>query len=200
MSAQASLLQPGLPEPVHTAQQIFRQALQALSEPGLIQTLDNVCGMDVLDPATYALCLCLLDSDTPLWVSPLLDSPALRANLAFHCGCPIVAAPDEAAFALMTGAESAALPAFNPGTDRDPDRSCTVILQLDGLDGGLQTTWQGPGIATTRAMRAPLPDAFWAQRALHGFPKGLDFFLSAGSALVGLPRSTRVMRMMQEVN
>lgn len=200
MSVQASLLQPGLPEPVHAAQQIFRHALNALSEPGLLQMLDDVPEMDRLAPATYGLCLCLLDNDTPLWLSPALDTPALRANLAFHCGCPIVAMPEEAAFALMTGAESAVLPAFNPGTDRDPDLSCTVILQLDGLEGGASTTWQGPGIASTRAMRPLLPDTFWTQRAAHGFPKGLDFFLTAGNAFVGLPRSTRVIRMMQEVN
>lgn len=200
MSTQASLLQPGLPEPVHAAQRIFRHALNALSEPGLVQRLDEAPAIEALAPATYGLCLCLLDSDTPLWVSPALDTPALRANLAFHCGCPIVAAPAEAAFALLTGAESAVLPAFNPGTDRDPDLSCTVILQLDGLDSGPPTTWQGPGIATTRTLRPQLPEVFWAQRAAHGFPKGLDFFLTAGNAFVGLPRSTRVMRMMQEVN
>lgn len=194
-----SLLQPAFSDPVHSAQQVFRRALTALSEPGLIQTIENVPQLDHLAPATYALCLCLLDSDTPVWLSPLLDTPALRANLAFHCGCPIVSAPEQAAFALLEARDSVELPAFNAGTDRDPDISCSVLIQLEGLEGGLAATWQGPGILGNRAMHLPLPEAFWPQRAVHGFPRGLDFFLTAGNSFVGLPRSTRVLRMMQEV-
>lgn len=199
MTMNDSLLQPGFADPVHEAQQVFRRALTALSEPGLLQTVEGVPGLDRLAPATYALCLCLLDSDTPVWLSPSLDTPALRANLAFHCGCPIVTEPGQAAFALLAGSEAAELPALNPGTDRDPDISCTALIQLDAMDGGQPATWQGPGIEATRAMRLPLPDAFWPQRAAHAFPKGLDCFITAGDAFVGLPRSTRVMRAMQEV-
>ncbi|MFT0849709.1 phosphonate C-P lyase system protein PhnH [Achromobacter sp. F4_2707] len=197
--SQASLLQPGFAEPVHAAQQVFRRALTALSEPGRVQSVADAPALDTLAPATYVLCLCLLDSDTPVWLSPALDTAALRANLAFHCGCPIVAQPEQAAFALLTAAESAQLPAFDPGTDRDPDLSCTLLIQLESLAGGPPSSWQGPGILDKRPMNLPLPDAFWAQRSAHGFPKGLDCFLTAGDAFVGLPRSTRVTRMMQEV-
>ena len=195
----ASLLLPAFPEPVHATQQVFRSALTGLSEPGRIQTVAEAPSLDRLAPATYALCLCLLDSETPVWVSPTLDTPALRANLAFHCGSPIVAAPELAMFALMDGSEPSDLPAFNAGTDRDPDISCTVLLQLPALDGGQSATWKGPGIPGHRVMQVPLTDAFWSQRAAHRFPRGLDFFLTAGTRFVGLPRSTHVMRTMQEV-
>ena len=40
----------------------------------------------------------------PLWLAPGLDSPMLRANLAFHCGCPIVAEREQALFACSTKA------------------------------------------------------------------------------------------------
>lgn len=197
---QTSLLVPAYAEPVHASQQVFRQALTALSEPGLVQVVGDAPGVDRLAPAMAALCLCLLDSETPVWLSPALDTPALRANLAFHCDAPLATRPEEAVFAVVTPDELAALPAFDPGTDRDPHLSCTVLVQLDALEGGPATTWQGPGILGSRAVRLPVPDGFWAQRGVHGFPKGLDFFFGAGDAFVGLPRSTRVMRMMQEVS
>ncbi len=197
--SQAALLKPAFTDTVHDAQQVFRRALAALSEPGLVQRVEGAPAMDRLSPATYALCLCLLDGDTPVWLSPALDTPELLANLVFHCGCPIVSAPEQAAFALLAGNEPIDLSPFNPGTDRDPDLSCTVLLQLDDLDGGQTTTWQGPGINGTRAMRLPLPEAFWSQRAAHGFPKGLDFFITAADSFVGVPRSTRVIHVMQEV-
>jgi len=194
-----AMLKPGFSEPVHASQQVFRRALTALAEPGQVQSVTNAPALDALDPATYVLCLCLLDSDTSVWLSPALDTPTLRANLAFHCGCPIVAQPELAAFALLTANDAAQLPAFNPGTDRDPDLSCTLLIQLASLTGGPSATWQGPGIRDKRAMSLPLPESFWAKRDAHGFPKGLDCFLTAGEAFVGLPRSTRVTRMMQEV-
>ena len=197
---EASLLGPAFAEPVHATQQVFRRALTAMSEPGLMQKIDDAPRVGRLAPATYALCLSLLDSDTPVWLSPLLNTPELRANLAFHCGCPVVSMSEHAAFALLDGSESADLPAFNPGTDRDPDISCTVLTQLDALEGGPAATWQGPGILGNRVMHLPLPEEFWVKRAEHGFPKGLDFFFTAGASIVGLPRSTRVVRMMHEEN
>ena len=194
-----SLLLPAFEEPVHAAQQVFRRALTALSEPGLIQQVDDAPQVGRLAPATYALCLCLLDSDTPVWLSPSLDTPELRANLAFHCGCPIVSEPELAAFALLDGNESIEFPDLNPGTDRDPDISCTVFMQLGDLNSGQPATWQGPGILGNRTMHLPLPEAFWPWRNAHGFPKGRDVFFTAGDLFVGLPRSTRVLRMMHEV-
>ncbi|MGB6103656.1 MAG: phosphonate C-P lyase system protein PhnH [Pusillimonas sp.] len=192
-------LLPAFADPAQVSQQVFRRALSALSEPGLIQQVVDAPGLDRLSPATYALCLCLLDGDTPLWLSPSLDTPRLRANLAFHCGCPFAEAPEQAAFALLDGGDGGELPAFNPGTDRDPHLSCTVMIQLERLDGGGLTSWRGPGILDRRAMCLPLPAGFWAQRAPRAFPKGLDFFLTAGCEFVGLPRSTSVSPMMQEV-
>ncbi len=196
----ASLLVPGFSEPVHEAQQVFRRALTALSEPGTIQQIADAPSVGGLAPATYALSLCLLDSDTPVWLSPSLDTPELRANLAFHCGCPVVSDSQQAGFALLDAAEAADFPELNPGTDRDPDLSCTVLMQLNDLDGGQAATWQGPGILGNRVMHLPLTEAFWAWRGAHAFPRGLDVFFTAGDSLVGLPRSTRVLRMMQEEN
>ena len=89
MSAQ--LLQPAFTDPVLDAQRGFRAALKALAGPGLIQTLHATPSLEGLAPATYALCLALLDVDTPLWLAPSFDTPLIRANLAFHCGCPLTA-------------------------------------------------------------------------------------------------------------
>lgn len=194
----ASLLQPAFQDSVHATQQVFRKALAAMSEPGLEHEVTGAPALDRLAPATYALCLSLFDADTPIWVSPSLDSPMLRANLAFHCGCPFVDAPENAAFALVDESMEA-LTAFNPGTDRDPDVSCTVLIQAKALEGGPATTWTGPGISDSRVVHLPLPGTLWAQRSAHGFPKGLDFFITAGTRFVGLPRSTRVTHNMQEV-
>ncbi|KAF1012454.1 MAG: Alpha-D-ribose 1-methylphosphonate 5-triphosphate synthase subunit PhnH [Pseudomonas fluorescens] len=92
----AHLLQPAFVDPVLDAQRGFRAALKALAEPGLIRSLSAAPTLEGLAPATYALCLALLDVDTPLWLAPSFDTPLIRANLAFHCGCPLVERREDA--------------------------------------------------------------------------------------------------------
>lgn len=190
-------LSPGFSDPVHDAGRTFRQAAAALSEPGTVHEV----GAPLLPPlnaAAYALCLTLLDTDTPLWLSPGLDAPAIRHNLAFHCACPLVRDPRGAAFALLTPGDLDVLPVLEPGTDRDPHLSCTVLMLLDSLDDGPAIALQGPGIQDTRTVGLPLPVEFWRKRSTIAFPRGLDFFFTAGPRMMALPRSTRVPHMTAE--
>ncbi|HUG59760.1 MAG TPA: phosphonate C-P lyase system protein PhnH [Candidimonas sp.] len=196
----SSLLLPAFSDPIAQTQQTFRLALQAMSEPGTMQVVNDAPSLDVLSPATYALCLSLFDADTPVWLAPTLDTPALRANLAFHCGCPVVEYRAAAAFALLTENELDDLQGFDQGTDRDPDQSCTLLVQLPGLEQGPVVSWRGPGIQGERALRLPLAPAFWQERnATCSFPKGLDIFFTSGQTLTALPRSTRTHYTVQEV-
>ena len=50
-----------------------------------------------LSPATAAYLLTLVDRDTPLWLAPEFDLPAVRDFVRFHTGAPIVAGRGEAA-------------------------------------------------------------------------------------------------------
>ncbi|MNE53520.1 Alpha-D-ribose 1-methylphosphonate 5-triphosphate synthase subunit PhnH [compost metagenome] len=191
MSAQ--LLQPAFADPVLDAQRGFRAALKALAGPGLIQTLHASPSLEGLAPATYALCLALLDVDTPLWLAPSFDTPLIRANLAFHCGCPLTAKREDARFALLAAEDLLDLSGFDTGNDRYPDQSCTLLIQLPSLDGGAGMVWRGPGIESEHNVALPLADSFWRERELRNeFPRGLDLFFTAGSDLIGLPRSTRI--------
>jgi len=187
-------LQPAFNDPVLDAQASFRGALKALAEPGLVQTLDRALALDGLQAATYALCLAFLDGDTPLWLAPRFDTPLIRANLAFHCGCPIVTEREVALFALLDTEQLDDLSDFDNGSERYPDQSCTLLIQLDALDTGAPLRWRGPGIKDVRSVSLPLPAAFWQQRsARSAFPRGLDAFFAAGNQVIGLPRSTRVL-------
>ncbi|MDD0996466.1 phosphonate C-P lyase system protein PhnH [Pseudomonas sp. TNT2022 ID1044] len=191
MSAQ--LLQPAFADPVLDAQRGFRAALKALAGPGLIRTLQASPSLEGLEPATYALCLALLDVDTPLWLAPTFDTPLIRANLAFHCGCPLTARREDARFALLGADDLLDLSGFDHGNDRYPDQSCTLLVQLPTLDGGAGLLWRGPGIETEHGVALPVADGFWAERERRNeFPRGLDLFFAAGHDLIGLPRSTRI--------
>lgn len=187
-------LQAAFSDPVLDAQLSFRTALKALAEPGLPQTMNRAMPLDSLHPATYALCLSFLDGDTPLWLAPCFDTPMIRANLAFHCGCPIVAEREVALFALLSESELDDLSDFDNGSERYPDQSCTLLVQLATLDAGPKLRWRGPGIKDVQPVELPVTDAFWAQRkARSSFPRGLDAFFAAAEKIIGLPRSIHVL-------
>jgi alpha-D-ribose 1-methylphosphonate 5-triphosphate synthase subunit PhnH len=192
-------LQPAFNDPVLDAQASFRSALKALAEPGSVQPLARALALEKLDPATYALCLAFLDGDTPLWLAPHFDSPVVRANLSFHCGCPIVTQREDALFALLDESELADLSRFEHGSERYPDQSCTLLIQLPSLAGGPALDWRGPGIQSLRQVDLPVADSFWQQRcARSAFPRGLDAFFAAQQQVLGLPRSTQVLTISQE--
>ena len=193
-------LQPAFNDPVLDAQASFRAALKALAEPGLAQSMDRALALGGLQPATYALCLAFLDGDTPLWLAPAFDTPAIRANLSFHCGCPIVTERELASFALLDEGELHDLSGFYNGSERYPDQSCTLLIQLAALAGGPTLRWRGPGIKDVRRVELPLSAGFWQQRqARSAFPRGLDAFFAAADQVIGLPRSTRVLVDAEEV-
>ena len=189
----APLLQTAFVDPVLDAQRGFRAALKALAEPGLIQHLPCAPRLDSLAPATYALCLALLDTDTPLWLAPSFDTPLIRANLAFHCGCPLTSKREDAVFALLGEQDLLDLSGFDHGNDRYPDQSCTLLVQLSDLEGGRGLLWRGPGIKAQRQVHLPVPQGFWHERQRReAFPRGLDVVFAAGHHLIGLPRSSRI--------
>ena len=115
--------------------------------------------------------------------------------LRFHTGAGLVRAPSDATFAAIADA-MATLPlsAFAQGTPAYPDRSTSLIVQVETLtDDGWRL--EGPGIRGSTCLRAaPLPadfvDRLRANRA--AFPCGIDIFLASANAIAALPRSVRV--------
>lgn len=198
----AALLQPAFADPVLDAQRSFRVALKALAGPGIahtVQAAHRPPALAGLDSASHALCLALLDIDTSLWLAPAFDTPAIRANLTFHCGCPIVTERQHARFALLDASQLEDLSGFDLGNDRYPDQSCTLLIQLPSLTGGRPLRWYGPGIERENQVALPLNADFWRERESHNdFPRGLDVFFLAGADVLGLPRSTRVAQPQQE--
>lgn len=184
---------PAFSDPVADSQQVFRVLLTALSEPGIAHTLATAEPLAELSPAAYSIALTLLDSSTAVWLSPALASDPIRQNLAFHTGCAFVDQPEAAQFAFLTEAETEVLAYLNVGTDRDPEFSCTAIVQKTALEGETEQVWSGPGIEIQRLVKLDLSPQFWQLRTQKNqFPRGLDVLLVAQDRVLGLPRTTQV--------
>lgn len=184
----AQALEGGFADTPVEAARGFRAALGALSRPGSIVEIAGAAPPAPLSPAAGALVLVLCDATTPLHLAGAHDCPALRDWITFHTGAPLVDAP-QAVFALGRWEALMPLERFVCWQPDYPDRSATLIVEQDALTPqGARLS--GPGIRDVAWLSLPEVAAFRANRAL--FPLGLDFFLTAGNRLAGLPRSTIV--------
>ena len=95
----------------------------------------------------------------------------------------------------MDTAAAPPLHGFAIGDPQYPEQSATLILSLPSLTDGPPLTWQGPGIKGTQ-MASPegLPPGFLGQWADNHalYPSGIDTILTAGTAVMALPRGVSV--------
>ena len=166
----------------------FRSALDALSRPGTICTVAGAAPPAPLSVAAGVLILTLCDATTPVHLAGAHDCAGVRDWIIFHTGAPLVSA-NHASFAIGTWPASQPVDRFSIGTPDYPDRSATLIVELPDL-AATGATLSGPGIQHQTQLSLPDTAAFRANHAL--FPMGFDYFLTCGTRLAALPRSTRV--------
>jgi alpha-D-ribose 1-methylphosphonate 5-triphosphate synthase subunit PhnH len=188
---------PGLADPTLDSQRIFRSLLEAMAHPGrIVDVAVELRAPSPLHPAAAAACLTVLDFDTPLWLDEAAARPDAVEWLRFHSGAPIVSRPQAARFALIADPQGMPSPdTFDSGTAEYPERSATLIVQVQSLLGGTGRRLRGPGIADEARLEvAGAPDAFWTWMAANHalFPCGVDVVLSAGRVIAALPRTTEV--------
>jgi alpha-D-ribose 1-methylphosphonate 5-triphosphate synthase subunit PhnH len=182
----------GFGDPSLDAQATFRCLLEAIAHPGRIVMAPKrlpAPPAPLFAPA-YAAALTLLDFETPLWLDPPLATPVVIDSLRLQCGCPI-GEQAKARFALLAGSE-APLAAFDQGTPEYPDRSATLIWQVDGLEAERGVLLTGPGIRSgTRLYVEGLSSDFWPQWGMNHrqFPLGVDVVFVTTDRLAALPRS-----------
>jgi alpha-D-ribose 1-methylphosphonate 5-triphosphate synthase subunit PhnH len=183
-------------QPVFDSQRTFRELLQAMARPAVPRALPVLPPSPApIAPAAMAIVLTLCDASTSLWLQQP-EEEAIR-HMRFHAGLKPVEQPRQADFALIT--DPAAMPpleAFALGDPRYPDRSASLVIQVDAIDAGRGNRFAGPGIrdAETVAIDGLAPD-FWQRRAALAaqLPLGIDLFFVAGQQVLALPRTTRLL-------
>lgn len=183
-----AMLTGGFADPATQSAHGFRALMEAMARPGHILSVSGAEPPAPLSLAAGVALLVLTDATTPLHLAGDADCDQLRGWIAFHTGAPLVAA-EKAQFALGTWAALSPVTRFPIGDPSWPDRSATLIVQMDRLAAeGPRLT--GPGIETEARLSLPETAAFAANRQL--FPLGFDTILTCGDRLAALPRSTKV--------
>lgn len=192
-----SHLKAGFAEPVRDAQRCFRAVLDALARPGRIVELGELPAPPAgLGASQSAVLLALADIDTPVWLPPALRDAEAGHYLRFHCGCRLATSLADAVFVVPAALDALpVLDALRLGEPEFPDRSATLIVEVDDLaaDGPIRLT--GPGIESEARLavagwRAATTDLLRENR--RRFPLGVDLLLTCGNRVVGLPRTVRI--------
>lgn len=189
----------GLSDPVSGTQLVFRLVMDAMARPGTVHPVPVLTQPPKpLYPVTGAVISTLADADTPIWLDPALAKAGdVRDWIVFHTGAPVTQHQSEASFAVVAAPKTlSALNGFALGSQEYPDRSTTIILQVDTLAEGPMLEFEGPGIDGRMPLRAdPLPQHFAAQWRANrsAFPRGVDLILAAPDSVAALPRSARLI-------
>ena len=191
------VLTGGFADPVFDSQAMFRKVLDAFARPGKVVAIPATVTVPAPLFAPTAAFLCTFaDEATPVQFEMDVATGAAAAWVQFHTGAPLAERAHLAHFAVVTHPED--LPDFAEfalGTQDYPDRSTTVVVQVESLADGEGFRLEGPGIdGAAEASIAPMPHdllpALARNRAL--FPRGVDLLLAAPAAILALPRSTRI--------
>jgi alpha-D-ribose 1-methylphosphonate 5-triphosphate synthase subunit PhnH len=189
------VLAAAFPEPVLASQAVFRTVMDAFARPGEVKPLPHALAAPApLSATAAALAAALLDYETPVWLDAALsEAPDVTEWIRFHTGARVTANPRQAAFAFVASpAHAPSFDAFSLGTAEYPDRSTTLVLQVERFGAGQRLSCCGPGIADRVSFSAePLPfdfcDRLVANHAL--FPRGVDVIMLSPDAVAALPRS-----------
>lgn len=194
--AMQDVIVSGFSDPVRDQQRAFRAVMDALARPAQpISFASDLAAAGPLVPNAFAIALTLLDFEVRYHLSAGLAAAA--SHVTFHTGSRETAAPGEAEFAFVDlASDPLDLAAFAQGEPDYPDRSTTIIAIAAGGQGGVTLPCRGPGIAGQAMLTiAGLPDDFVAQWQANSAraPLGVDLVFVTPEAIIGLPRSTRLV-------
>ncbi len=189
----------GFADKVLSAQSTFRSVMDAMARPACVQRIVATAGTPAaMMRGSAAIALTLFDHDTPIWLDAAMSATTdVSKWLKFHTSAPVIADSSIASFALI--GDPASLPSldrFAFGSNEYPDRSTTLILQVESLTQGTLFELRGPGIDGTATLRAEIqPQDLFERLAVNSalFPRGIDVVLVHDDAIVAIPRTTRLV-------
>jgi alpha-D-ribose 1-methylphosphonate 5-triphosphate synthase subunit PhnH len=190
-------LPAGFADKVLSAQSTFRAVMDAMARPGSVQRIRVAAGTPApMMQGTAAIALTLFDHDTPVWLDGAMSATSDVAKwLKFHTSAPVIADSSASSFAVIGDAQNLPpLDRFALGSNEYPDRSTTLILQIDSLTSGPAFELTGPGIDGAAVLQATIPANLLDQLEINAtlFPRGIDVVLVHDDAVVAIPRTTRL--------
>lgn len=179
----------------HTTQRAFRQILEAMTFPGkIIQLEKGAVEMSPLISQTVLVCQTLLDSEVTFTI---LNDSETSHSIHAYTGSHAVSVR-EADFIVIPQEATSMIDQLNwakTGDLRDPQKSATLVYEVESLTNGSPLELRGPGIKDKTVVHANLTTDFLEIRARLNaeYPLGVDaIFIDGEGYILALPRTTKV--------
>lgn len=173
------------------SQHVFRVLLASLSRPGLPVACPSLEG-----PLTPAAILVRALADVGVDIA-VPDDADLGDVLAIATGARLVEAAQAALVVASRDSNPVLLTRLRTGTDLEPELGARVAWPVGAFgERGLRIRLSGPGVDGEVVLdvrgidRAVLVNLISINRA---YPRGVDLWLCSPTAVVGLPRSARLV-------
>jgi alpha-D-ribose 1-methylphosphonate 5-triphosphate synthase subunit PhnH len=180
-------------DPAFGSQQTFRAVITAMEHPGQLITIrQDPYAPAIFNSASAAICLMLLDCETPVWTDIDWPSPAI-SWLQFGCNSSVVTDPCMANLAIVTKpATMPALEYFRIARYDSFENATTILVQVDDILPVVE--YKRAGIWVDEMFQLELkgvPHHFWHQwRHLSDrHPLGIDIFFTCEDVMTVLPKT-----------
>ncbi|WP_342558390.1 phosphonate C-P lyase system protein PhnH [Metasolibacillus sp. FSL K6-0083] len=184
-------------EAVHFTQRAFRILLNCFARPGTAGKLESSHTVNNLYGETVTVCRSLLDGEVSFQTAN--EHREINQSLRALTGGQIEPLEQADFIIIPHGAERQqllkAVELAKVGNLIDPQKSATIIMELDEATATIVAQLTGPGIATVENVELAVCKEFLALRASKNkeFPLGIDcIFIERSGRVIALPRTTTI--------
>lgn len=179
---------------VHNTQKHYRELVDLFSRPGevRISTFDTPNFTNFSD-AALATVLTLFDNEITFYTTDQKNSDEFQTLTGGEC-VPEISDADYIVIKAHELTEEI-LKTLKTGTLGSPEKSATLIVEVDSIGEGRKYALKGPGIKTVNEIEMTF-EAKWMEirtALCSEFPLGIDLVLIDGhNQLTVIPRTTKV--------
>ncbi|UJS28244.1 phosphonate C-P lyase system protein PhnH [Macrococcoides canis] len=183
---------------VHEMTRMFRQVMDAMSKPGVINEVDGISHRTSYSDAMYLLLQTLLDNEVSFHLLNGSQSDVDEINLLLNSKVSDIASADYIVMKQHEVMDVRRLSDSKKGTYIDPEISATWIIEVDDFTAGENYLLKGPGIKEDKVVVIPgVQELLDIRNQLcASFPLGVDLIFVADKEVMCIPRTTVV----KEVN
>ncbi|MEC1177913.1 phosphonate C-P lyase system protein PhnH [Metasolibacillus meyeri] len=182
-------------ETVHFTQRAFRTLLDCFARPGTVGELEREYVVNGLYAETVTVCMSLLDGEVSFQTAT--EYQDINQSIRALTGGQIKPLEQADFIIIPHGTEKEqllkAVEAAKVGDLIDPQKSATIMIELDGITPAIMAQLSGPGIKKLEMVELAVYKEFIELRTNKNkeFPLGIDCILIERSGrVIALPRTT----------
>ncbi|MGL5354827.1 MAG: phosphonate C-P lyase system protein PhnH [Clostridium sp.] len=189
---------------VHNTQKSYRKVVDSMSRPGIVNKLKNECekiNFDIsINKGILLLMIMLLDREVTYCIESENKETYIKEISQLTYSKQTNCEKTDFLFVLKDSSLSKsyeALEKVKVGTLIDPQKSTTIIYEVDNIYGNKKFKIMGPGVDGEKEISINISDELLIIREIKNveYPLGVDFiFIDKDYNIMCIPRTTSILK------